>query len=154
MALGRPVNRLGISFIPVYLMANALPDIATGDGSGLEVNELDSPDVESLSIANPTYRPALAIQGQQLVGGDQNRTLNVSVLIPPLDRREVPVSCLEHGRWGSRRNFASGSALAPNSVRMTLLRSVGASARGAQPSRGSDQGRVWENVRNELQIRG
>lgn len=154
MALGRPVNRLGISFIPVYLMANALPDIATGDDSGLVVNELDSPDVETLSVANPTHRPALAIQGQQLVGGDQNRTLNVSVLIPPLERRHIPVSCLEQGRWGGRQDFATGSALAPNSVRMTLLRSVGVSARGAQPSRGSDQGKVWEDVRSELQRRG
>ena len=154
LTLGRPVNRLGISFIPVYLMANALPEIVTGDDSGLEVNELDSPEVGTLSVANPTRRPILAIQGEQLVGGDQNRTLNVSVLIPPLDRRQVPVSCLEQGRWGSRRNFARGSALAPNSVRMTLLRSVGASARGARSSRESNQGRVWEEVRGELQARG
>ena len=154
MALGRPVNRLGISFIPIYLMANALPDIATGNGSGLVANELDSPQVPTLSVSNPTHRPILAIQGEQLVGGDQNRTLNVSVLIPALDRRQVPVSCLEQGRWGGRRNFAGGSALAPNSVRMTLLRSVGESARGAQPSRGSDQDRVWEDVRSELQMRG
>lgn len=154
MALGRPVNRLGISFIPIYLMANALPDIATGNGSGLVANELDSPQVPTLSVSNPTHRPILAIQGEQLVGGDQNRTLNVSVLIPALDRRQVPVSCLEQGRWGGRRNFAGASALAPNSVRMTLLRSVGESARGAQPSRGSDQDRVWEDVRSELQMRG
>ncbi|MXZ90387.1 MAG: hypothetical protein F4W95_07170 [Chloroflexi bacterium] len=154
MTLGRPVNRLGISFIPVYLMTNALPDIATGDDSGLEVNELDSPEVATLSVANPTHRPILAIQGEQLVGGDQNRTLNVSVLIPPLGRRQVPVSCLEQGRWGNRRNFARGSAIAPNSVRMTLLRSVGASACGAQSSQESDQGRVWEDVRGELQTRG
>ena len=154
MALGRPVNRLGISFIPVYLMANALPDIATGDDSGLVVNELDSPQVPNLSVSNPTHRPTLAIQGEQLVGGDQNRTLNVSVLVPPLAVRQIPVSCLEQGRWGGRQGFASGSALAPNSVRMTLLRSVGASAHGALQSRESNQGMVWEDVRNELQARG
>ena len=154
MTLGRPVNRQGISFIPVYLMANALPDIATGDDSGLVVNELDAPAVPTLSVSNPSPRPILAIQGEQLVGGDQNRTLNVSVLVPPLSVRQVPVSCLEQGRWGNRRNFTRGSALAPNSVRMTLLRSVGASARRDQPSRASNQNRVWENVSGELQRRG
>ena len=154
MTLGRPVNRQGISFIPVYLMANALPDIATGDDSGLVVNELDAPAVPTLSVSNPSPRPILAIQGEQLVGGDQNRTLNVSVLVPPLSARQVPVSCLEQGRWGNRRNFTRGSALAPNSVRMTLLRSVGASARRDQPSRASNQNRVWENVSGELQRRG
>ncbi len=154
VALGSPVTRLGISFIPIYLMTNAVPEIATGIDSGLVINELENPNVGALVVTNPTNRPILVIQGEQLIGGDQNRTLNVSVLVPPYDKREVPVSCLEQGRWGDRRNFASGSALAPNSVRMTMLRSVGESARREPNSRGSDQGKVWEDVRKELQTRG
>ena len=153
VALGSPVTRLGISFIPVYLMANPLPEIATGVDSGLVINELESPDVGTLVVTNPTIRPIFMMQGEQLIGGDQNRTLNVSVLIPPHERRDIPVSCLEAGRWGDRRNFARGSALAPNSVRMTLLRSVGESVRRAPNARESDQGKVWEDVRRELQMR-
>lgn len=153
VALGSPITRLGISFIPVYLMDNTLPEIATGVDSGLVVNELENPDVGALVATNPTNRPTFVMQGEQLVGGDQNRTLNVSVLVPPHDKREIPVSCLEHGRWGDRRNFASGSALAPNSVRMTMLRSVGESARREPNSRGSDQGEVWDDVRRELRSR-
>ena len=154
VALGSPVTRLGISFIPVYLMANALPDIATGIDSGLVINELESPVVGALVATNPTNRPILMIQGEQLTGGDQDRTLNVSVLVPPHEKREIPVSCLEAGRWGNRRNFAKGSTFAPNSVRTTMLRSVGASARRAPNDRGSNQGEVWEDVRRELRIRG
>ena len=29
-AIGRPITRAGISFFPVYLMDNGLPEIATG----------------------------------------------------------------------------------------------------------------------------
>ena len=154
VALGSPVTRLGISFIPVYLMANTLPEIATGVDSGLVINELESPDVGSLVVTNPTDRPIFTMQGEQLIGGDQNRTLNVSVLIPPHEKREIPVSCLEAGRWGDRRNFARGTALAPNSVRMTMLRSVAESARRAPNSRESDQGQIWEDVLRELQLKG
>ena len=154
VALGSPVTRLGISFFPVYLMGNSLPEIATGAESGLVIDELESRSVATLAVANPTDRPILMVQGEQLVGGDQNRTLNVSVLVPPQERREVPVTCLEAGRWGERRDFARGTTFAPNSVRMTMLRSVGASARGSSSSRGSDQSAVWGDVQRELRVRG
>ena len=34
-AVGRPINRLGISLFPVYLPGNTLPGIATGPSSGI-----------------------------------------------------------------------------------------------------------------------
>ena len=40
-AVGWPVTRLGVSFFPLYLAANGLPSIVTGEGSGLVVEELE-----------------------------------------------------------------------------------------------------------------
>ena len=154
VALGTPITRLGVSFIPVYSTGNSLPEIGTGAASGLVISELESRIPSSLDCSNPTARPILMVQGEQLVGGDQNRTLNVSVLIPPGENREIPVSCLEAGRWGERRDFARGTTIAPNSVRMTLLRSVRASVRGSSRTRGSDQSAVWGDVQRELRLRG
>ena len=112
-AIGRPVTRLGVSFFPVYLMDNPLPAIATGPKSGRVIEELADASVPTLTAANPTERPILLVEGEQFLGGDQNRTLNVSVLVPAAAKLQIPVSCLEAGRWGSRRDFAAGSTYTP-----------------------------------------
>ena len=62
-AIGRPVTRLGISFFPVYLMDNRLPDIATGPDSGRVIDELADASVPALTAVNPTDRPILLVEG-------------------------------------------------------------------------------------------
>ena len=80
-AVGRPVNRLGFSLFPVYLPPADLPPIATGPGSGLVIDELSNASVPTLSVTNQTDRAILLIEGESLVGGAQNRTLNDLVLL-------------------------------------------------------------------------
>ena len=47
-AVGRPINRLGISLFPVYLPVNNVPGIATGPSSGLTIDELPAASVPHL----------------------------------------------------------------------------------------------------------
>ena len=70
------------------------------------MSELDPPEVPSLAIFNLALVPILLVEGEMLVGGDQNRTMNVTVLCPPQVRTVVPVSCVEAGRWGKRRTVS------------------------------------------------
>ena len=91
-AIGRPVTRPGVSFFPVYLMDNPLPAIDTGPKSGRVIEELPDASVPTLTAANPTERPILLVEGEQFLGGDQNRTLNVSVLVPAAATLKIPVS--------------------------------------------------------------
>ena len=53
VAIGWPITRLGVSFFPVYLPANDLPAIATGEASKLVVDELDEASVQTLLVRNP-----------------------------------------------------------------------------------------------------
>ncbi len=118
-AVGRPINRLGISLFPIYLPVNTLPGIATGPTSGITINELPAASVPHLMVTNPTDRPILLVEGEPLVGGQQNRTLNVSVLVPAGANLKIPVTCLEAGRWGQNRNFERGATFTPRRVRRT-----------------------------------
>ena len=152
--LGRAVSRLGVTLVPVYLPDAVLPDIATGADAGLQVHELESPSVPTLTLTNPTKRRILVVQGEQFLGGDQNRTLNVSVLVPAGATLEVPVSCLEVGRWGRRRAFNLGPSLAPMAVRRIMHESVNAAARYGALDRSSDQSAVWEAVDDTLARHG
>lgn len=148
-AVGRPITRLGVSFFPVYLPGNDLPDISSGKEAGLVFDELPGPTVPSLLVSNPTDRPILAPEGEQLVGGLQDRVLNVSVLIAPSAKVEIPVSCLERGRWGGRRRFDRGRAFTPRRTRLAKNYSV-AEAVSMQAGRRSDQGAVWASIDREL----
>lgn len=148
-AIGRPITRLGVSFFPVYLMDNSLPNIATGPESGRVIEELPDPSVPHLVVANPSDRPILLVEGEQFVGGDQNRTLNVSVLVPAAGKLKIPVSCLEAGRWGRRRHFTAGTTHTHRRVRRAKNESVARQRRVVADRRG-DQGAVWNAIDTEL----
>ena len=141
-SVGYPVTRFGVSFFPVYLAANELPEIST---EGLIIDELDAERVSGLSVRNPTEKPVLLVEGEHLVGGKQNRAVNSTVLVPPLSELEVPVSCIEQGRWGRRREYRRNCSFTPRNVRSKLQETVNASMHG-EGSRRSDQGAVWREV--------
>ena len=144
-AVGLPVTRSGVSLLPVYLAGNPLPGIATGHDSGLVVDELDSACVPTLLAYNPTGTPILAVEGEHFIGGKQNRTLNATVLVPARSKLEIPVSCLEQGRWGHRREYTRSAAFAPRQVRRQTAAGVHESMACASSRRG-DQGAVWAAV--------
>ena len=144
-AIGWPITRLGVSFFPVYLAANGLPSVLTGEGSGLVVDELEDPRVGELRVRNPGEKPVLVVEGEHFLGVKQNRTINVSVLLPSLSDLTIPVSCLERGRWGRRRTARRDDTYEPAPVRATKNWAVNDSMR-RHKSRAGDQGAVWREV--------
>jgi hypothetical protein len=114
----------------------------------VEVSELDRPNVPSLKVTNIADVPVLFVEGQTLIGGDQNRTMNVTVLIPAKSETAIPVSCVEAHRWGeaTRRGYGSKGKVAPGSLRSAKIAGLDYSQR-IEDMRLSDQGRVWAEVR-------
>ena len=68
---------------PVDAGEAAVSDQGDGAGDapspriGFAIDELADASVPNLTAVNPTDRPILLVEGEQFVGGDQNRTLNV-----------------------------------------------------------------------------
>ena len=152
-AIGSPITRLGISFFPLYLMDESLPAIATGQDAGLVIKELETPTVPSLLAHNPTRTPILVVEGQHFLGGKQNRTINGTVLVPAMTKLEIPVSCLEQGRWGQAEAYRQAETFAPRQVRLRKEESVNQSMRQSRSRRG-DQGAVWAEASNALSDAG
>jgi hypothetical protein len=139
----------GLSIFALSGTRTASPPYLTGpeafEAGLIEVSELDPPEVPSLVVTNLADVPILLVEGEMLVGGDQNRTMNVTVLCPPRSIIIVPVSCVEAGRWGSRRAMAATSRHAPGSLRS--IKTATLESRDAHSSdRRSDQSRVWDEV--------
>lgn len=150
LELGQSVDIGGLTVYPLlgsdegaleYLAAPEATDVGL-----VEVSELDNPSVPTLQVTNLSDFPVLFVEGQTLVGGDQNRTMNVSVLVPAKSKTPLPVSCVEAHRWGaSTRRGYRRSKVAPGSLRSAKIAGLDYT-RLAGDTRPSDQRQVWDEV--------
>jgi hypothetical protein len=116
---------------------------------GATVTELpQGASVNDLMVHNPLDVPVLLYEGQEVLGAQQNRTLDVSVLIAPRSVLTVPVSCVEAGRWDSARS-TEAFAPSPQTANPRLRQMKNTQARASQAS-GLEgraiQGEVWREV--------
>ena len=83
----------GLSVFPLTSVEKDGPAFLTGpeafEAGLIEVSELDPPEVPSLAITNLAEVPILLVEWEMLVGGDQNRTMNLA-LDWHLDPRQCP----------------------------------------------------------------
>lgn len=107
--------------------------------------------VGELKVTNRGTQPVLLLEGEVLLGMKQTRVLNASILVPGLAVLNVPVSCVEVGRWHRMSDAAIGKDrlnLSPK-VRGAKTASVTRSSRATGAYR-SDQGAVWDGVASVL----
>lgn len=128
-----------------YLLASEAID--TGVLTVTEVDE--SGTVPELLAVNNADRPVLLLDGEELQGAKQNRILNTSVLLPPKSKTQIPVSCVEEGRWSHVSPTFKAGNYAPSSLRQRKSRDVQHSLR-ARGRAESDQGAVWDSVAEHI----
>jgi hypothetical protein len=142
----------GLSVFPLTGVRETGPTYLTGpeafEAGMIQVSELDPPQVPFLAITNLADVPILLVEGEMLVGGDQNRTMNVTVLCAPQARTVVPVSCVEAGRWGTRRTVSASSKHAPGSLRAAKTAHLEPRSHDTSRRR-SDQGLIWDEVKRQ-----
>ncbi len=122
--------------------------LGKGDVSVSEISE--GGQVPFLQVENEGQNPVLILEGEELVGGKQNRIVNTTILVPVGSVIKIPVSCVESGRWDNRRHdFDSGLALFTARSRAVQKESVTASLRQRGTFQ-SDQRAVWNEVGESL----
>jgi hypothetical protein len=95
-----------------------------------------------LLVRNPLDVAVLLYEGEEVRGAQQDRTLDVSVLVPACAELQVPVSCVEAGRWDASRGDEAMLA-APHAAFPALRR---AKSRAAQAAGRASQPEVWSVV--------
>jgi hypothetical protein len=139
--------------LPYLLLAEAL---AVGI---LTIGEKNGGQVPVLLATNAGQQGVLVLDGEQLIGAKQNRMTNRSILLPPESITEIPVSCMEQGRWHFQSDhFAPAPQHAPSKVRrrareteaeasyVAERRSPG--ARSSHRDLAAAQGEVWDEIRS------
>ncbi len=145
IALGSTAGKPG----PAYL---TLGEAAETDA--VDVHELGGGTVPAVEVETGA-EPVVIFGGDTIVGGKQNRIVNVTIWLTPNHKTQIPVTCLEHGRWdaGAEMGFAAGPK-ADLGMRRMLNTQVHQRARAtahvsAEPAPmrfAADQGAVWEEV--------
>ncbi len=120
-----------------------LPD-ALAKGT-VSIEESDHATVPILTVINNGFLPILILDGEEIIGGLQNRVLNTTVLVPANSKIDIPVSCVEHGRWQqSSPNFSQGEPAYPSLRRMKAEQvSEGLQSLGSPIA---DQRAIWNEI--------
>ena len=150
LKIGSAQTVAGLTLLPLFHHARSIEYdvLAEAQKAGtLTVTEIDaSGSVPALAAKNSAGLPVLMIEGEILTGLKQNRVLNITILVPAGATVEIPVSCVEAGRW-RRESAAAGRARYSLSakIRAGKLAAVARSARSIGDFL-SDQARVWGDV--------
>jgi hypothetical protein len=107
LRVGEPDVAGPLAVFPVFGSEPRLEYIAFAEGHKRGVRAIErerGASVNELVIENPTDLPVLLYEGEEVLGAQQNRIFDVSVLVPAASKLEAPVTCVEAGRWDSSRH--------------------------------------------------
>ncbi|MEW6574018.1 MAG: DUF6569 family protein [Bacillota bacterium] len=150
VTIGEPQHRHNLCIFPLFVSTGStvsyllLEEVL--ERGVLEVNEVSKAgSVNAVFVTNTGDAPVLILDGEELVGAKQNRILNATVLIPPRTKVQVPVSCVERGRWRyiSPRfgKGVFGYTTLRSSKAVQVAESVEASGMFL-----ADQGAIWDEI--------
>src|SRR3954453_15653185 len=155
--VGKPAVAGPLAVFPLFGPAPGLAyrSLAQAAPLGATVKEMPGGgSVNDLLATNPTWLPLLLFEGEEVLGAQQNRTFDVSVLVAPRTTRTVPVSCVEARLWDASRHneqFAPAPQTAYPSLRRLKNQSAHAQVVQGAEAR-ADQSAVWQEVDHKLNV--
>lgn len=153
LSLGAPQSFRGLVVVPLVDAAAGPSGLLTLDealaSGAAEVTEVsEAGAVPHIRLSNRGAGELFLLDGEELAGAKQNRILNLSLLVPGGTALDIPVSCVEQGRWSWRdgkRGFAGTGRVAFAKLRRRNAEAVSFSMQGTGRA-GSDQGAVWDSI--------
>ncbi|MEN3037632.1 MAG: DUF6569 family protein [Candidatus Kryptonium sp.] len=117
----------------------------------IKITEVDEEGtISELKVENFADLPILILEGEELIGAKQNRTINTTILIKEKTTTLIPVSCVEQGRWDyETREFSRHEFITPTYLRARKVASVTKSVLRKEGFH-SDQKLVWSSVSDIL----
>lgn len=125
-ALAEPIQVNNVSIVPVISREG---ETQVGDeyatlaeakkNAWIEIIEVPGEgEVDTLKVRNVGPKPILLLSGELLLGGKQDRVVGKDTIVPPGKEVDVPVYCVEPGRWhGSSDKFSYSESMVPLMVK-------------------------------------
>lgn len=136
-----PQSHENVAIIPLMTPKSYLDLLTLKKGFELglvEVKECETSTVNTLIVKNHAVTPMILIDGEEVVGGDQNRIVNATTIVDAKSEAKISVSCTERGRWGYKSEFKSSNYIANYSTRFAKMSAM----RSSRPV----QNEVWSSI--------
>jgi hypothetical protein len=152
VAVGLETSFNRLSVVPLIARVPSAPQryitldeaLARGDFEVTEISE--SGQVPQLHVINTGIHPVLLVDGEELIGAKQNRIVNLTILVPAMEKLSIPVTCVEAGRWNRRsRGFASSGNAQYSRGRANKVVQVSRSLAECGEAR-SNQHWIWDDI--------
>ena len=65
----------------------------------VRIHEVKDEDVNNLTLTNKADQPLFLLAGEVIIGGKQDRIIGKNTIVAGEEDADVPVFCVEHGRW-------------------------------------------------------
>ncbi len=99
--------------------------------------------VNTLTIENLSADTVLIVSGDLVKGGKQDRIIQKDILLKPKSgKKDLPVYCVESGRWNESRSISSSAAPAE----FKEYREKGSMSLRKVVAKDEDQSKVWSKV--------
>lgn len=153
LTVGTPVNNQSAQIFPLFgANGNASDYILAFQAIARHLaffrETSDAGNVSALVVENRSEKTILLIEGEHLIGAKQNRIVNTSLIVGAKSILEVPVSCVEQGRWSYRSHSLCPDGSHPCSkIRRALRKSVKQNL-FRHGKYLSDQGEIWDSIEN------
>jgi len=108
-----------------------------------EFREYDVPDITEIVFDNKSDFPVLMLDGEEITGSLQNRIIAQSNLTEARTSREIPVICVEEGRWEEIGGFKTGYCSYPE-IRTILSKS--------RHRKMDTQQTIWNEINRKLTV--
>lgn len=115
--VGQGTHQAGLTVFPVWVDAPRIGMLDWAPASLRIAERAEGAAVDTLEAENLADRSLVALEGDLLEGGWQNRMLARSLVLAPRERRPLPALCVEQGRWGGGADHSAGGRRASLVVR-------------------------------------
>lgn len=144
----------GVTVFPVWTSGTEMA-AACFKTKHLTVTEVaGGPDVNRLSVTNNGHRDHVVVEGDIFEGGWQNRVAACTMVIPRGATIEVPVACVEQGRWNGSAAHQRQVRRAPYRTRTHLNANLEMDQVVGSIDARSVQGEVWDDIARFERARG
>lgn len=149
-----PLFARNLSIFPMTngedLLKKNLITLEEGMGAGsVAVNELDTPIIEKIRIDNMDEDDLFLLDGEEIFGARQTRITTTAALVPAKTNIQMPVACIEEGRWDGDSGFEGSFTSAHPRLRSIICKGVNDSlSKGLNYK--APQREVWNEVTRKL----
>jgi len=108
-----------------------------------EFLEHDKPDITEVIFDNKSDFPVVMLDGEEITGSLQNRIVTQSNLVEAMTSKDIPVVCVEEGRWEEIGGFKTGYCSYPG-IRTILSKS--------RHKKINTQQIIWKEINRKLTV--